>query len=258
MIEVLQWSTLAVCALVALLRLPSALRGENRSLFGIFVLTTCAMLLSLKGPYSAVDAWLGSDNVANLILRFVVYGTVLLAGYKIARAFNSTRSIRLITGPAGIAVLAAVAAATVVPFLLADTAGTSAGLVGLANRSPHNAQLIGLYAVAGRAYPGFVAACLLPATVPAARRRSRLPRLVRAGAAVLSVGGAVMVLLAASDLLPPGIPYVRYILSSAAVLGLVVGLALIWLGRVVAGRRAVNKTDFIETTSRRQPQSHLE
>lgn len=258
MIEVLQWSTLAVCAFVALLRLPSALRGENRALFGIFVLATCAMLLSLKGPYSAVDAWLGSNNVANLILRFVIYGTVLLAGYKIARAFSSARSVRLITGPAGISVLAVVAAATLVPFLLADTAGTSVGLVGLANRSPVNGQLIGLYAVAGRAYPGFIAACLLPAIVPAAMRRSRLPRLVRAGAAVLSVGGAAVVLLAASDPLPLGIPYLRYILSSAAVLGLVVGLALIWLGRAVAARRTINKTDFMESSSRRQPQGRLE
>ena len=70
-----------------------------------------------------MDAWLGSENYANLILRFVVYGAVLLAGYRIAKAFDAPRSIRLIVGPVGLAVLAVVGVATVVLFLLADTDG---------------------------------------------------------------------------------------------------------------------------------------
>ena len=74
MIAILQWTTLAVCAIVAILRVPSALRGENRSLFGIFALSTVAILLSIDVIYRAVDAWLGSENYTNLILRFVIYG----------------------------------------------------------------------------------------------------------------------------------------------------------------------------------------
>ena len=47
MIEILQWSTLAVCGSLALARIPSAIRGRNRSLFAIFVLATLAILLSI-------------------------------------------------------------------------------------------------------------------------------------------------------------------------------------------------------------------
>ena len=102
MIAILQWTTLAVCALVAIARIPSALRGENRSIFGVFVLSTVAILLSIDVSYRAIDAWLGSENYTNLLLRFVVYGTVLLAGYRIAKAFDARTSIRLIVGPVGL------------------------------------------------------------------------------------------------------------------------------------------------------------
>lgn len=234
MIPALQWSTLLICALVAAFRAPAALRGENRSLFGIFVLATFAMLLSIESSYTVIDAWLGSENYANLLLRFVIYGTVLLAGYKIARGFSQSPSVRLLLGPVGLTVLVAVALATVVPFLLANTAGTSVGMGAVPDQSEPNKQLIRLYTAAGRVYPAFVAACLLPATVRAVR--SRLPRLVRGGAAVLSVGAVAMVLLAFGELLPPSVAFLQYFISSAAVLGLVVGLALIWLGKVAARR----------------------
>ena len=70
MIAVLQWSTLAICALIAIARIPSALRGENRSLFYIFTLMTLAILLSIEAPYVAIDQALGGINLANLLLRF--------------------------------------------------------------------------------------------------------------------------------------------------------------------------------------------
>ena len=59
MIAVLQWTTLAVCALVAVARIPSALRGENRSIFGIFALSTLAIMLSINVIYltSGCVAW---------------------------------------------------------------------------------------------------------------------------------------------------------------------------------------------------------
>lgn len=239
MIPALQWSTLLICALVALLRAPAALRGENRSLFGIFVLATFAMLLSIEPSYTVIDSWLGSDNYANLLLRFVIYGTVLLAGYKIARAFSHSPGVRLLRGPVGVAALALVSLATVVPFLMADTAGTSVGMAALPDQSEHNQQLIRFYTAAGRLYPAFVAACLLPATVRAVA--SRLPGLVRSGAAVLSVGSVAMILLAFGELLPRPLIFLQYFISSAAVLGLVVGIALIWVGKVAARRAARKK-----------------
>ena len=239
MIAILQWTTLAVCALVAIIRVPSALRGENRSIFGIFALSAFAILLSINAVYLPVDAWLGSQNYANLILRFLIYCVVLLAGYKIAKGFDAQRSVWLIVGPVGLTVLALVAAATLVPFLLANTTGSSTGLSTLPDQSANNVELIKLYTGAGRFYPSFVAACLLPATIRT--MRSGLPRLPRSGAAVLAVGASAMILLSFSDLLPRHLAYLQYFISSTAILGLVLGLTLMWLSRVLAAKRLAGR-----------------
>lgn len=235
MIQALQWSALVICGAVALARLPDAVRGRNRSIFGAFLLTTFAILLSIDAPYLAVDAWLGGNNYANLLLRFLVYGAVMLAGYRTAKAFGDPSGTRRITGPAGLAVLAGIAAVTTVTFLLADTAGSSTGLTGLPLRSEANAQLIGLYATAGRVYPAFVAACLVPATLRAVG--GRFPRALRTGALLLSVGYAAMVVGALYPLLPAGRAWCQSIISYAAVLGVSLGLTVIWLARVAANRR---------------------
>ncbi|WCI09788.1 hypothetical protein PJ267_10115 [Arthrobacter sp. OVS8] len=239
MIAILQWSTLAVCAIVAIARVPSALRGENRSIFGIFALSTLAIMLSINVIYLPVDAWLGSENYANLILRFLIYGVVLLSGYRIAKGFDAQRTIRLIVGPVGLTVLALVVVGTVVPFFLADTTGSSTGLGTLADQSASNVDLIRVYTASGRFYPSFVAACLLPATIRT--MRSGLPRLPRSGAAVLAVGASAMILLSFSDLLPRHLAYLQYFISSTAILGLVVGLTLMWLSRVLAAKRLVRR-----------------
>ena len=239
MIAILQWTTLAVCALVAIFRVPSALRGENRSIFGIFALSTFAIMLSINAIYLPVDAWLGSENYANLILRFLIYGAVLLSGYKIAKGFDAQRSVWLIVGPVGLTVLALVVLATVVPFFLANTSGSSTGLGTLSDQSPGNVDLIKLYTVAGRFYPSYVAACLLPATIRT--MRSGLPLLPRSGAAVLAVGASAMILLSLSDLLPRHLAYLQYFISSTAILGLVLGLTLMWLSRVLASKRLVRR-----------------
>jgi hypothetical protein len=236
MINALQWFVLAVCALITLLRAPSAVRGENRSLFGVFLLVTVGMVLSIQWSYTRIDGFLGSNNYANLLLRYVVYGTVLLAGYKIAKGFENASSLRLLLGPVGLTALAVICLGTAVPFLLADTAGTSVGLATLPDQSASNRRLIALYTTAGRLYPAFVAACLLPATTKALR--SPLPVLVRSGAALLTLGSAAMILLAISDLLPQHLAFIQYIISSAGVLGLMLGLALIWLAKVATRRAA--------------------
>ncbi|MFC8411420.1 hypothetical protein [Arthrobacter sp. NPDC057259] len=234
MITTLLVSVLAICAVITVMRIPAALRGENRSLFGIFLLITVAMVFSIQSSYAVIDGFLGSRNYANLILRFVIYGTVLLAGYKIAKGFENKRSLRLLLGPIGLTALALICLATAVPFLLANTAGTSVGLATLPDQSERNRQLIALYTLAGRLYPAYVAACLLPATIHALR--SRLPGLVRGGAALLTFGSIAMVSMPFSDLVPRGLTFLQYYINSAAVLGLVLGLALIWLGRLSARR----------------------
>lgn len=238
MIAALQWTTLAVCALVAIARIPSALRGENRSIFGVFVLATLAVLLSIDVSYLTVDAWLGSGNYTNLILRFVVYGTVLLAGYRIAKAFDAPRSIRLIVGPAGKAVFAVVGVATVALFLLADTAGSATGLTGLSSRSPENAALIAWYSAAGRLYPAFVAVCILPATCLAIGRR--LPWAVRLGALLLTAAFAALALGSFYPLIPRDAGYLKAIINYTSVLCLALGLALVWISSLLAKRKRMN------------------
>jgi hypothetical protein len=234
MIAILQWTTLAVCALVAIARIPSALRGENRSLFGIFVLATVAILLSIDAGYTVIDAWLGSENYTNLLLRFVVYGTVLLAGYRIAKAFDARSSIRLIVGPVGMTVLSVIGIATVALFLLADTAGTVTGLTSLPARSPENAALIESYAAAGRLYPSFVAVCILPATYKAVSQR--LPKAIRAGALLLTVAFASMAAGTLFPLIPSEVGFVKAIINYAAVLCLTLGLAFVWVSSLMSSR----------------------
>jgi len=236
MIAILQWTTLAVCALVAIFRIPSALRGENRSLFGVFLLLTVAILLGIDASYQTIDSWLGSENYANLLLRFVVYGTVLLAGYRIAKAFDAQRSIRLIIGPVGQGVLAVIGIATVVLFLFADTAGTDTGLRDLPARSPQNAALIESYAAAGRLYPSYIAACILPATFLAVSQR--LPRAIRIGALLLTIAFAGMAFGTFFPLIPSEVGYVETVINFGSVLCLALGLAFVWLSSLRAKRVA--------------------
>jgi hypothetical protein len=234
LIAILQWTTLAVCALAAIARIPSALRGQNRSVFGVFVLATVAVLLSIDVSYQAIDSWLGSENYANLILRFVVYGAVMLAGYRIAKAFDARRSVRLIVGPVGLGVLAVIGIATAVLFLSADTSGTATGLSGLRDRSPQNAALIESYAAAGRLYPSYVAVCILPATFLATGQR--LPRTIRIGALLLTIAFAGMVISTFFPLIPSEVVYLQAVNNYIAVLCLALGLALIWISSLMAKR----------------------
>lgn len=244
MIEVLQWSTLGVCSAVALARIPSALRGRNRSLFAIFVLATVAILLSIREPYLAVDSWLGSENYTNLILRFIIYATVFLAGRGIARAFDDPKALRRLTGPLGAGVLGLIMLATVVLFLLADTAGSSTGLAALPGRSPENGLLIELYAAAGRLYPAYVAACLLPVTLRAVTQS--LPGAVRFGAAMLSLGFVALFLGMLFPVIPTSLEFLRPVINYTAVLALMTGLTSIWIGRVLLRRAKPSLRSFTE------------
>lgn len=230
MIEILQWLTLFVCGVVAIARVPSALRGQNRSLFYIFVLATIAILLSIREPYTAIDSWLDSQNYTNLILRFVIYATIFLTGRRIAKAFGDASSMRRLTGPLGASVLGVIMVATVVLFLLADTAGTSTGLIALPDRSPENGLLIHLYAAAGRLYPAYVGACLLPATLRAARQP--LPGAVRCGAGLLSLAFVALILGTFFPVIPESLIFLQPVINYTAVLALILGLTSIWIGKI--------------------------
>ena len=230
MIEILQWSTLAVCGLVAAARVPSAVRGENRSLFYIFGLMTLAILLSIEGPYVAIDQALGGINLANLLLRFIIFAAIYFVGTRIARGFGAAGAYRLITGKAGMAVLLVISLAMTVLFFMMDTAGSSAGLTGVVGSDPWNSALLEYYGTAGRAFPAYVMLVLLPAMVRAVL--SRLPVLVRLAAGLLGLGAVATGLTLAFPLIPPALGSLEFIINYTAVLCFVIGLALIWAARV--------------------------
>lgn len=242
MIAILQWTTLAVCALVAAARIPSALRGENRSLFFVYAFMTVAILLSIDAPYLAVDRVLGGMNLANLLLRFIIFGTVFALGLRIARGFGADDALRLITGRPGIAFAGAASVAVVVVFLMMDTEGSSAGLIAVYDKDARNAALVEYYGAAGRLYPAFITIALFPAMVRAVR--SRLPRLVRLGAGLVAVGTVAITLSLLSPVIPASLAYLRFVFSYTAILCLVLGLALIWLSKIVARKTPKAQTDL--------------
>jgi len=234
MIAILQWTTLAVCTVLAAFRIPNALRGENRSLFFIYALLTVGLLLSIEAPYVAVDRVLGGMNLANLLLRFIIFGAVFALGLRIARGFGAADALRLITGPPGIAFAGAASVAVVVVFLMMDTAESSAGMIAVYDRDARNAALVEYYGAAGRLYPAYITLVLLPSMVRTVR--SRLPGLVRLSAALLGAASVAMTLSLSSPVIPASVAYLRFVFNYAAVLCLLAGLAVIWLSKAVAGR----------------------
>lgn len=244
MIEILQWTTLATCGIVAAARIPSAVRGENRSLFYIFALMTAAILLSIETPYVAIDQALGGINLANLLLRFIIFAAIYFIGIRVTRGFGAEGAYRLITGKAGMVVLAVVSLVMTVVFFMMDTTGSSAGLSAPSVRNPTNAILAQYYGAAGRAYPAYVALVLLPAMVRAVR--SRLPVLVRVAAALLALGGAAIGLTLLFPVVPPGWGSIKFVINYTAVLCYVVGLSLIWAARVRSGKPLSTKRTYTE------------
>lgn len=229
----LGWGTLIVCGVALLLRVPDAVRGRNRTVFGILFLATLCSLLSLPGPYAAVDGALGGINLTNLILRFLVCAMVLLVGLRLSRALGSTRTRELVTGRWGRLALAAACVALAVTFFLMDTRGSSAGLEALPDRGARNAALEPLYAGFGRVYPAYVSLVLLPALLAAVR--ARLPRLVRTGAGLTAAGAVAAILTVPASFTPEAWDDARTVVNYAAVLGYVLGLLLFWLSGRLSG-----------------------
>lgn len=247
MIAPLAWATLTVCAIATLCRIPSALRGENRSLFFLLLLMTLAVFLGMRAPYEQVDHLLGGMNIAHIVLRFIVFAFILILGFRVARGFGATDALRLITGPIGMAVLAFCSFVILVVFPMMDTAGSATRLVGISDRSTRDAALVQIYDAAGRLYPAYVTLALLPAMVRALA--SRLPVLVRGGAALLALGSIAITLALLLPLYPPGLVFLKDIPNYTAVLCLVLGLTLIWLGSITAKRAAGKKPVLLETSS---------
>ncbi len=228
----LGWTTLVVCGVALLLRVPDAIRGRNRTVFGILLLATVCSLLSISGPYEAIDRLLGGWNLTNLILRFLVFATILLAGLRVAKGLTSVRGARLIAGTTGRWALGISCLAVAGIFFMMDTRGSSAGLLDIADRGGRSAVLAPYYAAAGRSYPAFVSLVLLPPLLAAVR--SRLPRLVRAGALLMAIGALCAALSLPVSLAPDEWDLAQHVVNYAAVLGYVLGLVLFWFSGLIA------------------------
>jgi preprotein translocase subunit SecG len=235
MIEILQWTTLIASGAAALSRIPNLVRRKNRSIFYALALLTLATLLSIRGPYLAIDALLGGTNVANLLLRFIIFGAIFFLALRIAAGFGDSRGVQLVRGRAGMLALGLISAVLVVCFVLMDTSGSSAGLVDVAARNQQNALLVEYYGAAGRAYPAYVCLAILPGMLRAIR--SPLPVLLRMSAALLAVGSIAIPLSLLFPVVPPGLGFLRFVVNYTAILCFVAGLALIWVASARAGRK---------------------
>jgi hypothetical protein len=235
MIEILQWSTLIACAAAAAWRVPSFLRKSNRSLFYIFLCMSLAILLSIKGPYVAIDGLLGGMNVANLFLRFLIFGTIYFMGVRIAQGFGDTRGLKLIRGRTGFVVLVLVSVALLVLFAQMDAQGSSAGMAAVSVKDERNAMLVEYYGSAGRVYPAFVSLAIVPGLLRAVR--GSLPGLLRISAMLLAIGGVSVAASVLFPLIPRSLEHVEFIINYTAILCFVLGFALIWLAKGLEAHR---------------------
>ena len=229
-----QVSAFGLSSLFALLRLPDAIRGRNRSIFACAVLIAVATGLSLPVFYEFLDPLLGGVNVANLILRMALYAVFVILGFKGAAAFNASRARSAVAGPVGAVVLGATVLLTVYFFTISSLPYTSTGLYAFDDQ----ASVI-IYAHLGRLYPAYVAACLsFPALAASWNRRYRPAH--RIGAGLFGAGLAVVVVFTAMSLVWD-LEIFMLVLPFSAVILVILGLAVMWVSHLRSeGRPKLN------------------
>lgn len=218
-----QFGALAVAAVFTLIRLPPAIKGRNPVLFWGLAATTVGVALSISSIYFPVDALLGGENRANLILRYATYAVVALIGRSAAAAFRAPFARRMIVGLPGLAVLAATVIATTVLFSMCDMPVSSPGLNAYMNQ-----ESVWAYAVIGRLYPAYVAACLV---IPAVRvaATARRPVLLRIGSALIGLSLAEILIWSALWVTGQQTGVWDYILPHSSVIVLAAGLGSVAL-----------------------------
>jgi hypothetical protein len=222
MSAILQWTALFVCIGCSVWRFPAMLKGRNQSLFWSFVAASLCVALSIPGVYLPVDALLGGNNFANVILRLSLFTVFFLISAKIAAAYNSPTAIRLVRGPVGIVVLAICSAGIWVTYFLSDLRGSSTGLVGFFDQPS-----VTLYMRFGFVYIAYVAACLIAPTAKAAL--SHRPILDRMAASFMCLGFVLVCLTIPVQFSPFHDSSLMKIFSFSAILCVAVGLAMVWL-----------------------------
>ncbi|MET4135228.1 hypothetical protein [Pseudarthrobacter sp. PvP090] len=101
MMETLEWATLLVCCAALLLRVPDAVRGRNRTVFGILLLGTLCSVLAVSELYDAIDRALGGWLLTSLVLRYLVFAAVLLVGLRVTQGLGAATAHQLIAGGTG-------------------------------------------------------------------------------------------------------------------------------------------------------------
>ncbi|MCB5290945.1 hypothetical protein [Arthrobacter sp. SO3] len=233
MMATLEWATLAVCCAAFLLRAPDAVRGRNRTVFGILFLGTLCSVLAVSELYEIVDGVLGGRKLTSLILRYLVFATVLLVGLRLTRGLAAARAHTLIAGGIGRWVLGLSCLAVTVTFFLMGTYTSPDGLQGLAG-GERNAALESYFAAAGRTYPVYVSLVLMPPLLAAVR--SRLPRLVRAGALLVLLGAFFAVMTFPASFAPETWGGAQHFVNYSAALGYVVGLVVFWFSGLISNK----------------------
>ena len=226
----LQWATCAVVTILLATRFPAFLRGQNRLMFWLMALLDLVVLLSIEGPYLAIDRVLGGHNAANLLLRFAIYGFCLVLAIRVARAFSGYRAERALLGPFGLGLLAACSGILIASFILSNL---TTSRVGFATTDLELWPAV--YGTIGRIYPTFTGLALIPALSSAARRRG--PTLLRAAAALLAAGYCLLAVSNVITFLPAQALALSQAINYGTILLLCAGLALVWVSSVTGRLR---------------------
>lgn len=224
MSEAIKWIPLALCLLIAASRFRAVTRGESRSIFAVFMLTSGVIALNISDIYLAVDRVLGERNYAYLLLRLMLLGVFALLGIRTAAGYQHRSTARLVAAPAGYAVLGVSAVVLAAAFLLSDLPVSSPGL-SLYRDAPGVLWLT----KAGLLYPAFVAVCLLRPTTEAVLRARRVP--VRASSALLLLGFVLVLVITALPIEGRRVEDAATILSYTATLSIAAGITVLWAAR---------------------------
>lgn len=147
---------LITCVVATVVRVPTAIRTKRWGAFGAFALLTVAVALTLPVVYYPVDWVLGEQNIANLILRFVLNGAFLLIGVSLVYVYGSVGARQYLLGWKGLVVAGGVVVALIISFAGLPRLGSSVSLNAYVDD-----PFMQLYASVGRIYPGYVAAVVL-------------------------------------------------------------------------------------------------
>ncbi|NUP75218.1 MAG: hypothetical protein HOQ07_11310 [Sinomonas sp.] len=237
----LQWLTCAVVTVLVIVRLPAFVRGTNRLMFGLMAFLDLAVLLSIEAPYLAVDSLLGGRNVANLLLRFIIYGFALLLAIRVARAFAGYRAERALVGPWGLGFLAVCSGGLVLTFVMTNMTTSRVGF------ATDGLELWpAVYGTLGRVYPTFTGLAVMPALLATAGRRG--PVLLRTAAAALAAGYALLAVSNIITVLPNEATAFSQVINYGTILLVCVGLTLVWISSLNVRRRerAVRATQSVK------------